>query len=183
MVAGGYNGPVSFIIPVKDKINTYLIGVRESVGVVIWDGCTAETSIPIHRKVIDKTPGVRLNDAKADRSGRLWLGKCNYFFFFDASCITVIFFFHFQGTMAMEIKGNPGNYNMHQGTLFSLENDGTVVERLNKVSVSNGLAWSLDDKVFYFIDTYKFAVEAYDFDIISGNICESVATSCKSFVS
>lgn len=79
--------------------------------------------------------------------------------------------------MGGEMKDNAGHYYKHQGSLFSLEKDGTIVKRLANVSISNGLAWSLDNKEFYYIDTYNFEVEAYDFDIISGELCESVAAT------
>ncbi|VVC31558.1 Hypothetical protein CINCED_3A011058 [Cinara cedri] len=146
-IGGNYNGPVSFVIPVQGQANTFTVGLRESFGVVKWDGLTPVTSPPEYLKLVDDTPGVRLNDAKADLTGRLWLG-----------------------TMGGEIKENPGNYYKHQGSLFSVERDGIVVKRLTSVSISNGLAWSLDNKELYYIDTYKFAVEAYDFDIGSGEL-------------
>lgn len=79
--------------------------------------------------------------------------------------------------MGAEMQDKAGHYHKHQGSLFSLENDGTIVKRLTNVSISNGLAWSLDNKEFYFIDTYNFEVEAYDFDIISGELCEFIAAA------
>lgn len=74
--------------------------------------------------------------------------------------------------MGPEIKNSPGHYHKHLGSLYSVEVDGTVIKRLANVSISNGMAWSLDNKEFYFIDTYKFAVESYDFDIATGELCE-----------
>lgn len=73
--------------------------------------------------------------------------------------------------MGSEIKENPGHYYKHRGSLYSVELDGTIVKRLKNVSISNGMAWSSDSKKFYFIDTYKFSVESYDFDIATGELC------------
>jgi len=84
--------------------------------------------------------------------------------------------------MGPEIEGNPGHYHKHQGSLYSVELDGTVVKRLKNVSISNGLTWSLDNKTFYYVDTYKFAVEAYDFDIVSGKLGEYYVTRTTSTV-
>lgn len=73
--------------------------------------------------------------------------------------------------MGPEIEENPGHYHKRRGSLYSIEADGTVTKRLQNVSISNGMAWSSDNKKFYFIDTYKFAVESYDFDIATGKLC------------
>lgn len=81
------------------------------------------------------------------------------------------------GSMGPEIEGNPGHYHKRRGALFSVEHDGTVIKRLPNVSISNGMAWSSDNKKFYYVDTYKFAVESYDFDIVSGDLCELLSFS------
>lgn len=75
--------------------------------------------------------------------------------------------------MGSEMEDNPGHYYKRRGSLFSVELDGTINKRLSNVSISNGMAWSSDNKEFYYVDTYKFAVEAYDFDISTGDLCES----------
>lgn len=74
--------------------------------------------------------------------------------------------------MGSEMEDNPGHYHKYQGALYSVELDGTVTKRLSNISISNGMAWSADNKEFYYVDTYKFAVVAYDFDIVTGNLCE-----------
>lgn len=81
--------------------------------------------------------------------------------------------------MGPEIKESPGHYHKRRGGLYSVELDGTVIKRLPNVSISNGMTWSLDKKTFYYVDTYKFAVEAYDFDIVSGNISEFMIVARK----
>ncbi|XP_025209201.1 WD repeat-containing protein 6-like isoform X2 [Melanaphis sacchari] len=142
----GYND-VTFIVPIEDEINTFVVGLGPSIGIVQWDGRSNTTSQPEYMKLIDETPGNRLNDGKADATGRLWVGS-----------------------MGSEIADNPGHYHKHRGSLFSIESDGTINKRLSNVSISNGLAWSSDNKEFYYVDTYKFAVEAYDFDIVTGDL-------------
>lgn len=138
---------VTLIVPIEDKADFFVVGLGPSIGIVQWDGRSNTTSQPEYVKLIDETPGNRLNDGKADATGRLWVG-----------------------TMGSEIPDNPGHYYKRRGSLFSVESDGTVNKRLSNVSISNGMAWSSDNKEFYFVDTYKFAVEAYDFDIVTGDL-------------
>lgn len=83
-------------------------------------------------------PSTRMNDGKCDRIGRFWAG-----------------------TMAHDAR--PGS-----GTLYRLDPDGTVTQVVDRVSISNGLAWSPDDRRMYYIDSLEYAVDELDFDIESG---------------
>ena len=56
------------------------------------------------------------------------------------------------------------------GSLFSVEVDGSLKVRKPGVSLSNGLAWTEDNKTMYYIDSIPRKVFAYDFDIKSGDI-------------
>jgi sugar lactone lactonase YvrE/DNA-binding IclR family transcriptional regulator len=85
-------------------------------------------------------PGNRFNDGKCDRKGRLWAGS-------------------------LAIDTSPG-----QGRLWRLDADGRTHEMDNGFHVSNGMGWSPDDKTFYFTDTAKQTIYAYDFDLDSGAI-------------
>jgi sugar lactone lactonase YvrE len=83
---------------------------------------------------------LRINDAKCDPAGRLWFGTTSLF------------------------------KNAPEGSLFRLDPDGTCRRMLAGVKVSNGLAWSADRKTMYFIDTPERSVDAFDFEIETGNI-------------
>ena len=85
-------------------------------------------------------PGNRMNDGKCDRHGRFWAG-----------------------TMAGDSR--PG-----AGALYRLDPDLSVTRVLEGVTVSNGLAWSLDDRTMYYIDTPTQRVDAFDYDPGSGTI-------------
>jgi len=85
-------------------------------------------------------PGNRFNDGKCDRKGRLWAGT-------------------------LAIDTSPG-----QGRLWRIDTDGAAREMDRGFNVSNGLGWSPDDKTFYFADTPRQQVYAYDFDLESGEI-------------
>lgn len=78
-------------------------------------------------------PENRFNDGKCDPAGRFWAG-----------------------TMSVTGKANAGK-------LYMLDTDHSVQTKIDGVSCSNGLAWSHDQKTFYYIDTGTQEVVAYDF--------------------
>ncbi|MFD3449973.1 SMP-30/gluconolactonase/LRE family protein [Microbacteriaceae bacterium 4G12] len=82
----------------------------------------------------------RFNDGKCDPAGRFWAGT----------------------TDSVGINGD--------GALYCLDTDLTVKKKLDQVSTSNGLAWSLDHKAMYFIDTPTKKVVRFDYDIHTGHI-------------
>ncbi|MFD1144647.1 SMP-30/gluconolactonase/LRE family protein [Larkinella insperata] len=85
-------------------------------------------------------PGNRFNDGKLDPAGRFWAG-----------------------TMALD--DTPG-----AGALYMLDHDGSVTTKIQNVSCSNGLAWSLDERTMYYIDSPTRQVVAYDYDPATGAI-------------
>ncbi|XP_048389286.1 regucalcin-like isoform X2 [Stegostoma tigrinum] len=72
------------------------------------------------------------------------------------------------GTMAMETR--PAEVERHQGSVYSLQADHSVVKHFDQVDISNGLDWSPDHTVFYYIDSLSFAIDAFDYDLQSGKI-------------
>tara|TARA_R110000868_G_scaffold132180_1_gene342762 strand:+ start:49370 stop:50245 length:876 start_codon:yes stop_codon:yes gene_type:complete len=85
-------------------------------------------------------PGNRFNDGKCDPAGRFWAG-----------------------TM-------PLSEDKPTGSLYMIAADRSAVKREGAITISNGLAWSLDHKVLYYIDTPTLEVVGYDFDMKNGNI-------------
>lgn len=96
-------------------------------------------------KIDCEKSNIRFNDGKVDPAGRF-----------------------FAGTMATEVL--PGQFERHQGSLYSLWTDHSVVKHFDQVDVSNGLAWSLDYSIFYYIDSLSFTVDAFDYNLQSGEI-------------
>ncbi|XP_039288062.1 regucalcin [Nilaparvata lugens] len=78
------------------------------------------------------------------------------------------------GTMGFEIEGKLGEFVEEKGGLYSISGNSstgyTVNQHLDKITLSNGLAWSLDHSTFYYIDSMKYRISAYDYDIKSGSI-------------
>ncbi|WP_285848254.1 SMP-30/gluconolactonase/LRE family protein [Paenibacillus sp. MER TA 81-3] len=83
---------------------------------------------------------IRFNDGKCDPAGRFLAGT-------------------------MSKIGKP-----QAGKLYQLEQNGQLSTLLDGVSTSNGLAWSLDHRTFYYIDTPTLQVRAWDYEVESGNI-------------
>jgi len=55
-------------------------------------------------------------------------------------------------------------------SLYCLDADLTVHLRVEGVSISNGLAWSADERVMYYVDTRTRDVSAFDYDKATGEI-------------
>ncbi|XP_046575366.1 regucalcin-like [Haliotis rubra] len=89
-----------------------------------------------------------LNDGKVDASGRLWFGST------------------FCGKDIPEADKWP----KHQGSLYSLDADGSVKKHISNISISNGMDWTDDNSVMYYIDSIPRQVWAFDFDITAGTI-------------
>jgi sugar lactone lactonase YvrE len=85
-------------------------------------------------------PNNRFNDAKCDPAGRLW-----------------------GGTMSMAKE-------KQAGSLYCLDADSKIEQKVRRVTTSNGLAWSPDKRTFYYIDTPTRRVDAFDYDIDTGAI-------------
>jgi sugar lactone lactonase YvrE len=85
-------------------------------------------------------PGNRFNDGKCDARGRLWAG-----------------------TMADSEKGRTGS-------LYLFDPDLSCIRCLNGVGISNGIAWSSDNRVMYYIDSPLSRVDAFDFDLETGSL-------------
>ena len=90
-------------------------------------------------------PGNRFNDGKVDPAGRF-----------------------FAGTMALSSEeGDPPT-----GALYRLDADGTVTRVIDNVYLANGLAWSSDGTVFYFVDTTPGTVTRYAYDLATGALSD-----------
>lgn len=88
--------------------------------------------------------GHRFNDGKCDPQGRFWAGTM----FQDAS--------------------RPLEEWAPLGVLYRLDTNLQSVPVLKQTTIPNGLTWSPDGKTFYFIDSPKFEVQAFDYDPASG---------------
>jgi sugar lactone lactonase YvrE len=86
-------------------------------------------------------PTDRFNDGKCDRQGRYWAGTMD-----DVHWAAPV------------------------GGLYRLDPDRKVSRLWGEVACANGLGWSPDNRTFYFGESFRFAIFAYDFDPDSGAI-------------
>jgi sugar lactone lactonase YvrE len=77
---------------------------------------------------------LRFNDARCDPRGRIWVGTVRDDF-------------------------APG-----VASLYCLEGDGRIERRLDGVTISNGLDWSLDGHTLYYADSGLGTVDAFEYD-------------------
>lgn len=94
-------------------------------------------------------PHVRLNDARADPRGSLWLGSMRN---------------------NVNADGTSREFGGQDGKLFRLDPDGTVTTWRGEIGISNTVAWSPDRQRFYFADSPANIVWVYDYDPDTGAI-------------
>ena len=56
------------------------------------------------------------------------------------------------------------------GNLYSMDHDRKITHRRGNVTITNGLAWSKDNKKMFYIDSAAKKIWAYDFDLDTGTI-------------
>ena len=65
-----------------------------------------------------------------------------------------------------------GVFTPEVGSLFSFDKSWKATKHDTGITVSNGLAWSEDLKLMYYIDSPKFTVDVYDFDAKTVKLCK-----------
>jgi sugar lactone lactonase YvrE len=91
-------------------------------------------------RIAEPPPQTRFNDARCDAAGRLWAGT-------------------------MSTVRRPGD-----GRLYRVDPGGEAVVAIPSTTISNGLDWSPDDALFYFVDSTTQAIDVFDFDLDRGEI-------------
>jgi sugar lactone lactonase YvrE len=115
--------------------------------VILWEPATDVRHDPIF--VLQGWPKVRLNDARVDPRGSLWIGSMRN---------------------NVNPDGSGGEAGGQDGKLFRLDPDGKVTTWRDEIGISNTLGWSPDQRRFYFGDTSANVVRAYDYDPATGAI-------------
>lgn len=93
-----------------------------------------------HFSGVEDDPRLRFNDGKCDSRGRLWVGSMD------------------------REESEP------LGSLYCFSAPPVPVCVMTGVTVSNGIAWSPDEKKMYYIDSPRRCVWAMDFDPVAGAI-------------
>lgn len=85
-------------------------------------------------------PTNRMNDGACDSAGRFWAGTMSF----------------------SERQG--------AGSLYRLGTDHAVTKLLDNLTVSNGIGWSSDDRLMYYIDSATHRLDVFDYDPQAGTI-------------
>ncbi len=115
--------------------------------VILWEPASNRSrDTAFHLK---EWPALRLNDARADSRGSLWLGS-----------------------MGNNLKpdGSSCQATGSNGVLYRFDPDGAIREWKQHVGISNTVAWSPDQKSFYFADSTANVLWVYDYDNATGQI-------------
>uniref|UniRef100_A0A182T4M4 Regucalcin n=1 Tax=Anopheles maculatus TaxID=74869 RepID=A0A182T4M4_9DIPT len=136
----------TFIVPVTDKPDCFVIGDTIRLLAIRWDGKSSKATIV--RQLASLGPehaNNRFNDGKVDPWGRLYVGS-----------------------MLNESAGSP--FERATGSLWRYcDRTGTLVEQDRNVYISNGLAWNRETNRFYFVDSGANHIKEYDIDL-DGNL-------------
>lgn len=68
-------------------------------------------------------------------------------------------------------------WEAEMGSLYSLSTDLNVIQHVGKITLSNGMGWTADDRTMFYIDSKARKVWAYDFDIQAGSISKEMLDS------
>ena len=130
-------------LPVGDRIGTVVPVAGGGALVALQNG--------IHR--IDTKTGkltklaapieeddIRFNDGKCDPAGRFWVG-----------------------TMALDTREGAA-------VLYRMDQDGSIHQVLDNLTISNGIVWTADKRTLYLTDTPTQQVYAFDYDDTTGSI-------------
>lgn len=124
-----------------------MLAVILGSSVILWEPATDTRHKPI--LCLEGWPKVRLNDARVDPRGSLWIGSMRN---------------------NVNADGSGGEAGGKDGALFRLDPDASVKVWRREIGIANTLAWSPDRRRFYFGDTLANAIWQYDYDAATGAI-------------
>jgi sugar lactone lactonase YvrE len=121
--------------------------VALSSRLILWR--PADDSRRDHGFRLDGWPAARLNDGRTAPNGDFWIGS-----------------------MGNNVgpNGEPGDVAPGLGVLYRLRPGGEASVEKRGLGISNTLCWSPDRRTFYFGDTVRNVIWAYDYDAASGEI-------------
>lgn len=137
-----------FCIPIHGKKDQFIVGAGNRLLQVTWDGVHTMGQI---MKVLCELPvtGVRMNQCKVDKQGRLWFG-----------------------TMISEEQGEVLDVHKRIGSLYRYTMHDGLVQMKENIGMGNGMAWNSTWNKMYFVDSYDLKVYEFDYELKTGNISE-----------
>jgi sugar lactone lactonase YvrE len=120
------------------------VSLRAAGGLVVAAGKSIrlleDDAVRVLIEIEADLPGNRTNDCRCDPEGRLWIG-----------------------TMARSLERGAGS-------LYRLDPDLRLLPVLERTTLANGIGWSPDGALMYFIDTTTQRIDVFDFDRGTGAV-------------
>lgn len=134
-------------IEVGERIGTVVLAEENKAIVALQNGIfeldLASERLTLITNPLAGMPNMRFNDGKCDPVGRLWVGS-----------------------MHLSAQHNAAS-------LYRLDADRTIERVLDDITISNGIAWALNHRTMYYIDTPTSRVQAFDYESSTGHIKNS----------
>jgi len=139
-----FDEPVtSLALTDREDVLVAVLGSR----VILWEPATDARHDALF--LLDGWPAVRLNDARCDPRGSLWIGSMRN---------------------NVNADGSAGEAGGQDGVLVRVDPDAQATTWRKGVGIANTLAWSPDRRRFYFGDTLANVIWIYDYDSSTGAI-------------
>lgn len=126
------------------RIGTVVPKDQDNAVVALEDGIylvnTETSEITLFSDVESDKPYNRFNDGKCDPKGRFWVGSMSY------------------------------DTKTKSAALYMLNPTGTIEKKQDSVTISNGIVWTKDKKIMYYIDTPLKNIRAFDYNNETGEI-------------
>ncbi|XP_064485315.1 regucalcin-like isoform X2 [Ornithodoros turicata] len=136
------DGLVTIVIPYNSNPDLNVITVGRQIRKLDWT--TKKTEVLA--EVDQDRPTNHFNDGKCDVTGRLWAGTRG------------------------EERG-PDDIDPEKGTLYSFDPPGMQPKgHVHKISISNGMTWSPDNKKMFYIDSFTRIIYSFDFNAATGEL-------------
>lgn len=132
---------VTTTVPVGDTVGALALHGRNGYLLAAADGFSLLTGDTVRTiAAVPVESGTRMNDGALDPAGRF-----------------------VAGTMAHGAKAGGGS-------LYVLDPDGTIRTLIDAVTISNGIAWSDDGRLMYYVDSATQAIDVMDYDVDTGSV-------------
>ena len=118
------------------------------------------------------------------KAGGFICGTENGFYFWDTNTQNLEFISHPE-TDKKESRFNDGKVDrggrLWAGTmtaqgassaLYRMDGDLSITSMLSNITISNGIGWSPDSRIMYYVDSLRYVIHAFDFDINLGTISQ-----------
>lgn len=141
---------LTFVLPVQNTTDEFLVGTKNEAKVIRWNGRTSTAVVIRVAFEIETEPFYqtnRFNDAKTDPFGRFYGGT-------------------------QRLNGCDGPFTLANASFYRFDLEGGVKRLFQDIFISNGLTWNMKTNTFYYIDSCAFDVKAFDYDGATGDLCE-----------